>query len=512
MRKEKSTVLLALLIVFGMTAVVFIVPSAASVSAELPDLEPVDVGPKLRDADYGIDAVPESGRYKAASAAAVGDTKLWLSLDDYEGYYFFTYYELRAVGVHTEVWVQTELSYPEGDPREYPVVTDEQIAQLLGEFESNIYPTDTGYFGATDYHDGTYSLLEAWGYVEPGYYSDDTGKDVILVSNIRDDAYYDSTYPYYIAGFYSSSFEAYFDRNIISIDSHDWANRVGPDGARPYLYEAIIAHEEQHLIHYDYQPDDASYLNEGCSMYAELLCGYGIPWGDINSYLATPDNSLTDWGDQGGINILADYGAAAMWAIYLNDQFGDTFWSQYMANGVPDTLGLEALFGGLTFDEVFHNWKVANLVDSDFGGFYPEYAYTTLDLDSPDAEPIRVYQINEVPIPWTAGSSFGTTTTILGYDTGISLLGPYGSDYISIRKFPKPWSRKLFFDGNDYASVLTWSLADGVWYSGAVDLMNTLITGEAYVDPANPELVLTTYWDIEDYWDFGFVQVSTDGG
>jgi len=42
--------------------------------------------------------------------------------------------------------------------------------------------------------------------------------------------------------------------------------------------------------------------------------------------------------------------------------------------------------------------------------------------------------------------------------------------------------------------------------------MNTLLYGEAYVDPADTTLTLETKYSIEDYWDFGFVQVSTDGG
>ena len=103
-------------------------------------------------------------------------------------------------------------------------------------------------------HDGTYSLLEAWGYVEPGYYGDEDGRQVVLVSNVIDDNYFDPTYPNYIAGFYSPSFEAYFDRNIMSIDSYAWEERVGPDGSRPYLYEGVFAHEYQHLLHDDYDP------------------------------------------------------------------------------------------------------------------------------------------------------------------------------------------------------------------------------------------------------------------
>ena len=56
-------------------------------------------------------------------------------------------------------------------------------------------------------------------------------------------------------------------------------------------------------------------------MYAEPLCGYPIDWGSINSFLATPDNSLTEWADQGDINILADYGQVQMFCTYINDHY-----------------------------------------------------------------------------------------------------------------------------------------------------------------------------------------------
>ena len=66
-----------------------------------------------------------------------------------------------------------------------------------------------------------------------------------------------------------------------------------------------------------------TFLNEGASMFAEFLCGYGVAAnGHIRDFLATPDNSLTLWGDQGDINILADYGAACLFVMYLADHFG----------------------------------------------------------------------------------------------------------------------------------------------------------------------------------------------
>ena len=73
-------------------------------------------------------------------------------------------------------------------------------------------------------------------------------------------------------------------------------------------------------------------------MYAEFICGYAIEsemWNTMYRFLYTPDNGLVDWGDQGDINILADYAQTMMFMIYLNDHFnGSEFISALFSN--PD--------------------------------------------------------------------------------------------------------------------------------------------------------------------------------
>lgn len=528
MRKKQILVLIVIVLFFNISGLPFIAMTVIG-STEAPIIaEPLRIGDKFRKNNYPIDfsSAPgdngdngNGGDVTPDADYEVIDGKWWLTLDDYNGYYFFDYYELWDVGLGdiAEIWIQYDRSWLDPDPqgREYPEITGEQVEYLLEEFETNIYPTDTDCFGTPDYHNGTYSLLVEWEYFPPGYYEDVEGKNVVLVSNVRDDNYY-TDYPYYIAGFYSPSYEEYFDRNIINIDSYQWEERIGPDGSRPYLYESVIAHEYQHLIHDDYNPNDDLWMNEACSMYAEPLCGYPIDFNHINSFLYTPDNSLTEWGDQGDINILADYGAVFLWSLYLSDQYGGPdFLGHFVQAGIPGIDGLNVAleyFGyKKTFEDVFHDWRIANLIYSDHPG-NGKYNYESIDLSEANEEvdQIMVHEIEGYPVPWTWGTDFGTTKTILGYDTGISTIGPYASDYINFKDL-KDLSL-LFFDGDDIAYIPGWELIDGDWYSGAYNLMNALIMGEAYVDPANPTLELYTYWDIEDYWDFGFVQVSTDDG
>jgi hypothetical protein len=518
---KKRLVSIPLIAIFLISMMPIIIgPTAASPL----EVEAMRSSPEQRKANYDIvveESIEPRGHH---SYWEVGDIANWLIRDDYYGVYRVRTFQLMKIGTTAELWVQTNLGWPVPDPydpdRPYPTILQTQIDYLLAEFENHIWPTDTGYFGMNDFHAGTNAVLDDLLGLPPDYYEDTTGRNVILISNIRDANYY-TTYPYYVAGFYSPTMEYYFDRNIINIDCYQWERRLGPEGTewipgvfvdRPYSYEGVTAHEWQHLIHDDYNTDDPSWMNEACSMFAEILCGYGADWSSINSYLYTPDNSLTIWGDQGDINILADYGQAQLWAVYLNDHYGSEFLGYFVQAGIPDVGGVEAALDHFgfrdNFIDVFHDFRVANLIHTDFPGC-GKYNYKTIDLA--DGDPIFTHVISGLPVPWTKGTDFGNTITILDYDTGISLLGGYGSDYIVLNNWKVPGL--ITFDGDDKAQELVkWTLTDYGWYSGEADLLNALLLGSAHVDPANPVLEMTTYWDMEDYWDFGFIQISTDGG
>jgi immune inhibitor A len=440
--------------------------------------------------------------------------------------------QLRKVLGNVEVWVANEdaLKFPAGDPRNDDPknwnVTEEMVDYIAEEFNSVIYPTDVTYFGAPLDRDGTGTIFQLLGWPSYTYdwiETDNPQRVIIKIFNIQDDNYFDPTYPYYVVGFYSSTYTVtYYNRNMIHIDNWRYWQRLGPEGTqwypdtypeltvtRPYVYDATFAHEFQHNIHRDWQPAAETFMNEGCSMYAELVCGYGIEVGYFNSYFATPDNSLTVWGDQGDINILADYGLSALWTIYLSDHYGgaDTI-RYYVQSGIPGIEGIEnALdyYGYVeSFFDVYYDFRLANLLREETG----PYGYTSIDLNDPEIIPVRIY--HSPGLQWTQGTDFGNTITILGYDTGVDKVGPFGTDYVKMDSgFGTP--RKLNFDGDD-TILCGWTMTPYGWYSGAENLMDTLLYGEAYVDPMDPTLWITTYWDMEDYWDFGFVQVSTDSG
>lgn len=535
----------ALVSIFMISSIFALVPiKPAMSSTELPDYEAVDwqtgwAGPV--EMPTIEETIPESAPVEAfASTPPVGtsvwDWYLWaISRNDPGGPGQKAWMTLRAIAGNVEIWIQNDLTYPAGDPRNADPtnyeITDAMVERIAQQFDEVIYPQDTLYFGMPMDRDGSGNIFIGssyptappdWYYwIEaPGY----PQRVILKLLNIRDTNYYDPTYPYYTAGFYSSTYtRTYYKRNMIHIDSWRWWQRLGPLGyewypgktvTREFLYESVVAHEFQHNIHRDWNPNDDTFMNEGSSDYAQILCGYPTTvWGHINSFLYTPDNSLTVWGDQGDINILADYGAAALFAVYLTDHYGGpAILSHFVQTGIPGIAGINAAlayFGyPLTFDDVFHDWRIANLIHSDAVGG-GRYNYKTLDLGGPLATPAFTHTISGLPVPPTMGSDFGTTKTNLGYDTGVVLLGKYSSDYIVMND----WNQKgkIYFDGDDIV-VYGWTMDSGVWWSGRQNMLDALLYGEAYVDPSDPTLDLVTRYDTENLWDYGFVQVSTDGG
>jgi immune inhibitor A len=487
-----------------------IVPVAGAAPKPI-DYSPVDIGAEIRGWEATPERIGNTPADAAAELAAAGvvsastpytdcilETKTWMRLNSVTGSYGFTNYYLVADGPLAQIWVQASLAWPAGDPRPTPMITCEQAQYMLGQFENNMYPQETSFFGMPDPLDGTNSLLEAWGYFPPGYYSDAASRQVVLVSNVRDENYFDPTYPIYIAGFFSPSYESYFDRNVMTIDAYDWANRTGPSGTRPYLYEGVFAHEYQHLLHSDYDPDEETFINEGMSNLAEYLTGYGVATqGHVDAAAARPENSLTAWGDQGDLEILTDYGQAYLFQYYLMEKFGKPFIQALFHNPDNGISGVNSTLAALniqtTFADVFHDWSVAMLINSKVHGkglyqFYNvdpalSFYFVPLNIGTPSAPNPEAFSTPGAP--------------------------PWGTDYIWITGDPKKLE-KLTFNGVPYSTFPTGWTSDGnVLWGGQGDLLDNWAI---FPTVGGGTLTFDTKYDIEQYWDFGFVQVSTDGG
>jgi immune inhibitor A len=477
----------------------------------------VEVRPdELRNVTLDRSSIPETveqsesqGFQVASTHPQVGTTKLFPALNYKTGQYYLKNFTLRAYSDHGAIWVATNLSWPSDDPRETPMISDAQVEYLMQEFENNIYPTDTRIFGAPDRKYGTNASLSGppgeKGAVPDSYYQspDNESRTVILVDNIRDKNYYNSSYPVFTAGYFSSRIGQFTDRNVLTMDAANWDNRLGPLDApwRPenasedaYSIEATLAHELQHLIHSDRDPDEKTWINEGMSEYAAYAAGYGVP-SSIQAFEQNPENSLVEWGDQGEINIIADYGKAGLFQIYLKQQYGTDFIENLVRDpangiaGVENTLNEAGERGD--FYTLYQDFQTAFTIDSleNLSRPVPDrYRFEGIDLD------VNTSETQERAVAW--GTTYNSIDT-----SGKGPIVEFTADGIDFQS--TPWKAVPAPGGSD--DTVLWGNRGNLKDNNAimqVDLRNT----------ESSTLTFETYYDIERGWDYGFVQISTDGG
>ncbi|MFD1049371.1 hypothetical protein ACFQ1S_29460, partial [Kibdelosporangium lantanae] len=215
--------------------------------------------------------------------------------------------------------------------------------------------------------------------------------------------------PTYIAGFFSAAYNELFDRNVMTVDVFDWAHRTTANPpneptadlctsrpAKPFSYEGTFGHEWQHLLHYYTDPFETTWMNEGLSDFAMNLDGYSNGLATINDPgndghlmcfqgfgsvqtpnnpnprdCGGPENSLTLWGESSNPNaVLADYGNAYQFILFLHDRYGDAITQKLHRDGKLQGLASlkEALAAeGADLYQVIHDFQSSVLVDKVVG-------------------------------------------------------------------------------------------------------------------------------------------------
>jgi Immune inhibitor A-like, MAM domain len=471
-------------------------------------------------------------------------------------------FTLRTTTAHSEIWVSDVLDFKAGDCRNdgvRTVITDQQVAYLADQFESNIYPKESAEFSVPPAHDGTHARRGEPGTAFAGtggdnYYAGNGERIVILVDNVRDDNYNDlnnSQGLSYVAGFFSSTINTNLDRNVMTVDSFDWAHRtkanppnepVAGDNclskpARPFLYEGVFAHEYQHLLEFYESPGESTWANEGLSDFAIALTGYVNPKTPItqtgfDSHLqcflgwlgvstpanpnprptSGPENSLTNWSDQGDGEILCDYGAAFSFMLWLSDHYGSGFMSALHREDANGLAGLQTILDqfvtGKSAQDVVHAWAAGVAIDK--------------SLDSGRALVSRGrsadYQIASMnaDILWDTPEAYSTPGA-----------PPNGSDYVRLRDangkaLGGRQLKSLHFEGSTtFAPLPTeWTVVptpplhagDAAYFGGAHDNMDNAMAHLVTVPTSNPTLAFDILWSTEQDFDTVFVQASSDGG
>jgi hypothetical protein len=404
--------------------------------------------PGVTDIPIVVNATPPSH--------AVGDVaEFWVSNSDTQEHTRVKA-ELRYISPHLYMWVQEGVR-----------IDQEDLEASAERFETVTYPTNREFFGSewtpgVD-NDPRLSILHARGLGDrtAGYYSsaDEFSRLVNPYSNEREMFY-------------------------ISADA-DSTRRNKP------IYDGTLAHEFQHMIHWANDRNEDSWVNEGMSELASLLTGFD-PGGFDLSYSMQPDTQLNTWADPAE-GTAEHYGASYLFMTYFLDRFGDDLTKAVVRSSRNGIAGfneaLEQAGRSERFDDVFADWVVANYLDKPDAAPDGDFGYTKIDPYRPAiTETHRRFPANER-----------------------AEVRQYGVDYIELRGGS---GYTVDFEGQTENEIVDADLKDTYsWWSNRGDDSDSRLT-RAFdltgVDSAT--LRFSTWYDIEEGWDYAYVAVSTDGG
>ena len=376
------------------------------------------------------------------------DTFLLTDLNDFDSYTSVA--TLRLVTPHAYWYVEEGLDVGQDDL--------EDAAQL---FEERIYPRVTAAFGTE------------W---TPGV--DNDSHMTILNARIKGVSGYFSSadeYPSEVHGL-SNEREMFY----LNVGGGAGALRVGSRGT----YPSVLAHELQHAIHWNGDPTEETWVNEGLAELAASAAGYRPANQDV--FLNSPTVSVVNWPDQA----TPYYGAAFLFFDYLMAHYGDiTDVAALVAEPADGIQGIDAYLvsRGHTIDflDVFTDWSIANYVDDPGGG---PYSYPDRDVKA------RVgHRIGE---PGTVNSA----------------IPQYAAEYTAIDIIRG--DVRLSFQGRTENALLPVALeGEGCWWGNRGDSISSTLTRPLDLSGlSQATLRFRTWFELEEDWDYGYVEVSIDGG
>jgi immune inhibitor A len=427
---------------------------------ELTDtIVPINSPIELAERLGGIPNVPEVVA-ENADAISIGSVKSFWAANLDTISHFQLEAELVYARPHVYFWIQ--------DGAKYDL---EDVEALVDTFEDEIYPTTREFFGSewspgVDGDDHLYILYaKNLGAVTAGYFSPS-----------------DEFSP--LAHEYSNAHEMFY----LSADVVDLGER--------YAY-SVLAHEFQHMIHWNLDRNEQSWINEGFSELSAHLSGYDVGGWDY-AYADDPDIALTEWPTNGGTH----YGQAFLYVTYFLDRFGSEATQAVVAhvdNGLDsiDTtlqdLGILDPQTGepITADQVHKDWIIAMYLQDQTvdDGRYAYRSYTPPMVSTSD-------EFDECPMT--------------AQDRQVN---QYGVDYIDIYC---EGEYTLSFKGASEVPVLPAEPISGeyAFWSNRGDESDMTLTRAFDLTSVEGQVEMR-YWvwyDIEEGWDYLYLVISPDGG
>jgi hypothetical protein len=425
-------------------------PSPAPAATQIPDPA------TLSDAETeipGRDLMDLARRYRGLPADAprvARDTPLNHSVGDVETFNVIDLTIPRQTAVTATVRYVSEHAY--FFVENGATYTDAALAQVARDFDNLVHPTVRDFFGSE------------W---TPGVDGDE--RITILHAGLRG-----------AAGYFSSSDE--YPRSAVprSNEREMLYLSAGILSSPGTAYNALVAHELQHLVHWNGNPGRDSWVNEGLAQIAAQVVANGRGWAGL--FLAQPDTPLTFWPEIEASAV--HYAAAELFFSYLFDHYGPRDRAHELVSIPSDGIaGVDEYLApfGTDFREVFAGWTVANYLDQREG----PYGHRTLEVS--------------------------ITNTIQAPAGGGGTVGQFGTDYLTLGDDAA--GATFSFEGDTEVSIGVPQLDGPFWWSNRGDSINPRLT--RVLDLTGVEsatLQFSAWFEIEDGWDYAYVAVSSDDG
>ena len=381
----------------------------------------------------------------------VGSTETFWLVDLAETETYQSEFELVFVSPHAYWYVEKGLT-----------VSLSGIERSAARFEEDIYPVVPRVFGSE------------W---TPGI--DKDPRLNILNARLSSVAgYFSSTDEYPLAVRPQSN-----EREIIYMNAFN----VPPGRAN---YDQVLAHELQHAVHWNADASEDTWVNEGL---AELSSSIALrSTFSVRQFLRGAPISLVNW-PTASVGGIANYGAASLFMHFLTEHFGgrDNL-RRLLAQPEDNITGidryLEEIGYSERFEDVFRMWAAANILDGDIR----------------DSDGILGYGDLQV-VSAVSGS-------IDGFNEASSQIPQYAIEYTEISSVSEPFT--ISFQGQTTTQLLPVDLgATGCWWSNSGDSIDSTLSHRVDL-PAGSTAALDygVWYEIEEDWDYVYVEVSIDGG
>ncbi len=429
-------------------------------SAEIPINDPIDIAQRLE----GKENIPLTLPVDNLNRQVGESETFWVTnTDTAENFQVQT--TLAAVTNHLYFWIEDGVDY-----------SQKALDKLVREFEDVIYPTNREFFGSEWF---------------PGV-DGDPHLYVIYARGLGNN----------IAGYFVSVDEYHPLVHEFSNAHETFMLNADTAGLSENYTYSVLAHEFQHLIHWYWDRNETSWLNEGFAELATLITGQRDGPTHDDWFADDPDIQLNDWPNDPNETTF-HYGNAFLFVTYFMDRFGSDATKALVAdqlNGLESIDNVLEVLGEvdpdsgkpITADDVFLDWVVTNYLKDQYN-VTERFSY----LSYPDAPSFYATEI----INSCSSDQFQRD------------VHQYAADYIEIN-CQNDFS--INFVGQESVQVIPENPYSGsfAFWSNKGDQSDMRLTREFdFSDVSGP--ITFSYWtwyDLEDDYDYVFLEISSNGG